>query len=154
MISIREIDRRSGLDRRAFSDYKGSERRTTDRRSGTDRRESIRYSSNDIVLVKLKSEIEEEVGQLLDISERGLSAYFSENIDRKREYSEMEIFPFFHDFTIRKIPFSTVSETELDNESQLSTKKSRRQCLRFERLTSEQKVKLDYLLRNYTLGNG
>ena len=72
--------RRSGSDRRIFNDphYNGTERRITkDRRNGTRKRKHTRFRPEDVTFVSLRSESEEDMGELLDISKGGLSfSYF------------------------------------------------------------------------------
>ena len=147
-------NRRSGIDRRisAASYDKGPERRITNRRSEIDKRKHIRYWVKDLILVNLRSESKSNYGQLLDISKGGLALYYFANAKKPKNYSELGIFPSNGDFAIERIPCNTVSDTEMINESPFGTKILRRHSICFENLTPAQKVKLDYFLRNYTLG--
>ncbi|MBW1836873.1 MAG: PilZ domain-containing protein [Deltaproteobacteria bacterium] len=147
-------DRRSGIDRRlcAAPYDKGPERRITDRRSEIDKRKHIRYWVKDHILVNLKSESKSNHGQLLDISKGGLAFYYFANAKKPKNYSELGIFPSNDDFAIARIPCKTVSDTKMINESPFGTKILRRHSIRFENLTPAQKIKMDYFLRNYTLG--
>jgi hypothetical protein len=146
--------RRSGIDRRVSkAPYdKGPERRISDRRSEIDERNHIRYWVKDHILVNLRSESKSNYGQLLDISKGGLSLYYFADAKKPKNYSELGIFPSDDDFAIESIPCKTVSDTEMISESPFGTKILRRHSIRFENLTPEQKGKLDYFLRNYTLG--
>ena len=147
-------DRRSGIDRRLCADPydKGPERRITDRRSEIDKRKDIRYWVKDHILVNLRSESKSNLGQLLDISKGGLAFYYFANAKKPKNYSELGIFPSNDDFAIARIPCKTVSDTKMINESPFGTKILRRHSIRFENLTPAQKIKMDYFLRNYTLG--
>jgi len=116
---------------------------------GSERRKHTRYEVEDHILVRLKSQTKEGFGQLLDISEGGLSLYYYINPDKSGDYSELGIFPLDNDCTIKDIPMSMVVDKELNDGSKML----RRQSVRFGNLTPKQKVKLDYLLKNYTLGN-
>jgi len=148
--------RRSGVDRRAFPapTYSGLERRINgERRIGTRKRGNPRFRAKDLTFVKLQSESDEDLGQLLDISKGGLSLRQFVNEEKSQDFSELDIFSSGSDFNIAGIPFRTVSNTVLTNYSPFSTTVFRRYGLQFENLTSAQAVKLDHFLLNHTLGS-
>jgi hypothetical protein len=151
---IMDKNRRTRIDRRvSAAPYdKGPERRIADRRIETDKRKYIRYCVKDHILVNLRSESKPNYGQLLDISKGGLSFYYFADAKKPKNYSELGIFPSNDDFAIERIPCKTVSDTNMIDESPFGTKILRRHSIRFEKLTPEQKSKLDYFLKNYTLG--
>ena len=120
---------------------------------GPDKRKHTRYEVKDHILVRLRSQTKEDLGQLLDISEGGLSLYCYLNPNKSDEYSELGIFPHDNDCTIKDIPMSLIIDKELNNGSLHRSKMLRRQSIRFGNFTPKQKVKLDYFLKNYTIGN-
>lgn len=100
--------RRSGQDRRMSANphYKGIERRISrDRRLGTHRRIYKRFRAKDLTFVKLNSEYEEDIGQLLDISKGGLSLRYFKDKQKSRNYFDLGIFMSSGDFSVDWIPF-------------------------------------------------
>lgn len=146
--------RRSGQDRRGLSDsgYRGPERRMAERRSGTEIRRHNRYRVKDHIYVNLRSESGEEVGQLLDISNGGLSLQFLATDEKPKTYTDLGILASM-DLAMEKIPFRTVSVEEVDNHIPLSVTRLRRYSLEFKNLTPDQRAKLDFFIKNYTYGN-
>jgi len=148
-------ERRAGLDRRVFLDpvYNGPERRgQQNRRSGTQRRKHKRYQVKDFTFVKLWSESDEDLGQLLDISSGGLALRYFASAGKPKNFNELGIFLSGDEFSIARIPFRTVSDTELADGLQFGSIDFRRSGLQFGHLTPDQRLKLDYFLDNYTLG--
>ena len=145
--------RRSSTERRVSSDpnYRGPERRIARRRTEKDKRKHIRYRVKDHVYVSLRSETEEEVGQILDISKGGLSLHYLETFEKKREYTDLGIFSSM-ELAVERIAFRSVSDIKLAGEPKLSDPNLKRYSLQFEDLTPEQETKLDYFISNYTLG--
>jgi len=145
--------RRSSKERRVSSDpnYKDLERRIARRRAKVDNRKHIRYRAKDHVYVGLRSETEEEVGQILDISKGGLSLYYTETFEKKRKYTDLGIFSSM-ELAVERIAFRSVSDIKLAGEPKLDDPDLRRHGLQFENLTPEQETKLDYFISNYTLG--
>jgi len=149
------LGRRSGLDRRVFDepDYKGMERRVNeDRRKKTRVRKNPRFRAKEHTLVKLQSESDEEVGQLIDISKDGLALLFTSGEESSPNFSALGVFLFDDDFFVDQIPFRIVSDIELANEIPFNIITYRRYAVKFEELTPEQISKLDHFLLNHTLG--
>ncbi|MBU0987839.1 MAG: hypothetical protein KKH68_11370 [Proteobacteria bacterium] len=147
--------RRLGADRRAFANpnYRGIDRRINpDRRSDADKRKQLRLRAKDLTFVKLSSESGIDIGQLLDISPKGLALRFFVSEETSRDYSELGVFVSGGHFVMDKIPFRPVSDTVLASEFPYSTITFRRYAVQFEKLTPEQKEKLDNFLLNHTLG--
>ena len=147
-------DRRSGRERRGADDIisAGTERRgSKDSINGIERREHKRFQVTDFTFVRLRSKADEDIGQLLDIGHGGLSLRYFEHVKKKpRNFSELGISLSGGDFAINEIPFITVSDSELDNDSPFNKITFRRYGMQFEYLTPDQKVKLDYFLLNHT----
>ena len=145
--------RRSSKDRRVSFNpiYKGMERRIVRRRTKEDNRIHIRYRVKGHVYVGLRSETEEAVGQILDISKGGLSLYYTEVCQQKREYTDLGIFSNM-ELAIERIAFRSVSEMLLAGKPKFDDPGIRRHGLQFKNLTPEQEIKLDFFISNYTLG--
>jgi len=146
--------RRSGLERRVSTDpaFAGLERRIQERRRGSRKREHPRFRAKDLTFVKLQSESDAEIGQMLDIGKGGVSLRYFVNEEKPETYSKLDIFLSGSDISIAGIPFRTVSNILLTNASPFSTTVFRRYGLKFEDLTSAQAVELDSFLLDHTLG--
>ena len=145
--------RRSYIERRVFDDpnFGGIERRMIkDRRRGSCRRENKRFQIKDFTFVKLWSESNEDIGQLLDLSNRGLSLRYFVTGKNPSNFSELGIFSSGSGLAVDGIPFRIISDTELD-ESLFGPMLFRRSGLQFGPLTPDQISKLDYFLKYFTL---
>ena len=157
-------DRRFVTDRRKLSYYaytperrSGEDRRIgSDRRTLTERRLHERFQVQGLAFAKLWSEYAKEyvqdMGQLLDISQGGLSVRCSEKTDKTGEHPGLGIFLSGDDFSIDKIPFKIISDTEMTSGLTFIKYTAWRYGLQFEELTPHQIAKLDYFLLNHTLG--
>lgn len=146
--------RYSASDRRTLSNpsHIGIERRINgDRRKGIRRRNHARFQAKDLTFVRLRSESDSSVAQMTDISKTGLSFRYFIDLEKRQDYSNLDIFVSESDFTISSIPFQTVSSAVL-NGSAFSTTVMKRCGVRFNALSSEQTAKLDRYLLNHTLG--
>jgi len=142
-----EADRRKALD----PNYTDPERRIASRRKLTDRRKHVRYRAKDHVYVNIRSRFDEEIGQLIDISKGGLSLNYPLNDDRSTSYDELGILSSI-DLATERISFKTVSDIEILNQLNFGHRRLRRHGLEFKNLTPEQEAKLDYFIKNFTLG--
>jgi c-di-GMP-binding flagellar brake protein YcgR len=136
---------RSGYDRRSESG----------RRSVIEQRKYKRFLPKDPTFVTLWIEHEknfsEKDGQLLDISRGGIALRCIAKPEESNDYSLLEIF-LSDDYSIEDMPFKIVSGIEMTGDSASSELTLRRYGIQFDKLTSEQTVKLDYFLANHTLG--
>jgi hypothetical protein len=145
--------RRSYIDRRVFDDpnFSGIERRMIkDRRGVACRRENERFQIKDFTFVKLWSESNEDIGQLLDLSKRGLSFRYFVTGKNPSNFSELGIFTSGSGLAVDGIPFMIISDTEL-NESPFGQIIFRRSGVQFGPLTDYQISKLEYFQKNFTL---
>ena len=101
--------------------------------------------------VNIRSQFDEEIGQLIDISKGGLSLNYPLNDNRSTTYDELGILSSI-DLATERIAFKTVSDIEMQNHLKFGRLKLRRHGLAFKNLTAEQEAKLDYFIRNFTLG--
>ena len=142
-------ERRSGRDRRGADDIisAGTERRSSkDSINGIERRKHRRFKVKDFTFVKFRSESDEDVGQLLDISKEGLSLRYFVNTKKPKNFYKLDIYLSGGDFIIAGIPFKTISNTELNDGLQFSPPIFRRSSVQFGHLTPNQISKLDYFL--------
>jgi hypothetical protein len=149
------IDRRSGINRRSKDSHEliGADKRNCiDRRRGSDRRSTQRYQAKNFTFVKLWSNFDEDIGQLLDIGNGGLSfRYMSEN-EEPRIFSELGVFTKGH-VIITRIPFKIISDIELDKGSASTPIIFRRMGVQFGHLSPNQEFELDQFLDNQVVRN-
>lgn len=152
------LDRREDLERRTFdpSSYVGIEKRQTEDRRETERRKHRRLKPNKLTFIKLSSGNEDEMGQLLNISEGGLSFRYFEDAEKTITYSNLDILSSDADFYVARIPFRTTSsDTNMSFSPYFRPRNPielRQHGVAFEDLTPDQISRLDYFLSNYTLG--
>lgn len=150
---IKYSGRRSYIDRRVFNDpnFSGIERRMIKNRRGVAcRRENKRFQLKDFTFVKLWSESNEDIGQLLDLSKSGLSLRYFVTGQNPSNFSELGIFSSSSGLAVDGIPFRIISDTEL-NESLFGPILFRRSGVHFGPLKPDQISKLEYFLKNFTL---
>jgi len=148
------IDRRCGKDRRvAVADtFTGTNRRSyKDRRSGLQRRKHQRFQLEDFTFVNLKSESDKDIGQLIDISNGGLSFRYFVGAKKPKNYSKLDIVLSDSDFSITGLPFRVIADTELTNGFRSGPIMFKRYCVQFEELTYNQNFKLCYFLYNHPM---
>jgi len=145
------IDRRSGIDRRMADNLEridADRRSCIDRRSGTGRRCTQRFQVKNFIFVRLRSEFEEDIGQLLDISNGGLSfRYMSDDVE-PRIFSELSIFT-NGNIIVSRIPFKTISDIELNKGPASIPIIFRRSGAQFGPLAFRQQFELEQFLNNY-----
>lgn len=122
-----------------------------DRRNGAERRKHERFEVKDFTFVKLRSEYEEDVGQLLDISKGGLSLRYFVNAEKPKIFDKLDIFFSGGEFIIAGIPFKTISNTKLSDGLQFSPTIFRRSGVQFGHLTPKQISKLDYFFSQHKI---
>ena len=147
-------DRRCGGDRRAAvaDSFTGNDRRShQERRSGIKRRRHQRFQIEDFIFVNLKSESDTDVGQLIDISNGGLSFRYFVSAKKPKQFSKMDLELSGSDFAITGLPFRMISDTELTNGFKSSPIIFKRYSVQFERLTYDQNFKLCYFLHDHPL---
>ncbi len=120
-----------------------------DRRNGTGRRKHKRFQVKNFTFVKFRSESDEDVGQLLDISKGGLSLRYFVNSEKPKKFYKLDILLSGGDFIIAGIPFRTISDTELSDGLQFSPTFFRRSSVQFGHLTPKQIYKLDYFFSQH-----
>jgi hypothetical protein len=91
-----------------------------------------------------------KLGRLRDISLGGLGFRYVGS-DEPPNGSHLDIFATDHDFYLGHVPFKIVSDFEIPKVPTSSTN-MRRCCLRFRKLTNQQKAKLKELIHSHTIG--
>jgi c-di-GMP-binding flagellar brake protein YcgR len=91
-----------------------------------------------------------KAGRLRDISMGGLGFRYIGG-DEPPNGSYLDIFSIDHDFYLGHVPFKIVSDFEIHKVPSSSTT-MRRCCLRFKKLTSQQRAKLEQFIQDYGLG--
>ncbi|MBW1743035.1 MAG: PilZ domain-containing protein [Deltaproteobacteria bacterium] len=93
-----------------------------------------------------------KVGRVIDISLSGLAFRHADKEEPLNELNEIDVFMIDDDFHVNKIPFETVSDYEIINESPLALMTTRQSGLRFGELTPSQRSLLEYFIQNHTSG--
>jgi len=94
-----------------------------------------------------------KLGQIEDISRRGLSFYYIPLDESKCESDEMEIYFIDGDFHLINVPVEVVSDISMDEDLPFNYVERRRYGVKFGKLTAFQQVQLDYFLKKYTKNN-
>lgn len=93
-----------------------------------------------------------KMGQIIDISSRGLSFCYIYEEDNSNEVFELAIIYAEKGFYSNMMKFETMSDFETANGDQLDIFIIRRQGLKFKELTLKQTFLLDHVIRDYTVG--
>jgi hypothetical protein len=91
-----------------------------------------------------------ELCEIIDISRGGLSFRHTERNKRSKPSYQLCIMLKRGGFRLEKVFFKTVSDIQATSKSGLSSEKSRRCSVKFEKLTHDQKFELEHFMRNYT----
>jgi hypothetical protein len=92
------------------------------------------------------------LGQINDISNDGLAFTHLAEEELLEEPLELEIFSPTDNFYLRKVPCKFISNIRIEAGFSLTPVTTQRCCLQFKKLSEEQKLQLDFFLRNYTVG--
>ena len=95
---------------------------------------------------------ESRLGQIKDISLRGLSFRYIDSHEKLENASELKIILGKRGLYLDNVPFKKISDFEIESEFRFSTVKMRQIGLEFEVLTAEQKRQLQRFIHNHTIG--
>lgn len=114
-----------------------------------DRRKDNRYEIKGIAFAVLKSNSEEELGQIINISRGGLAFQYFVGSRRIEKAKQLDIMLTKKGVYINKINIRTVSDFEIVNELPFSTIAKRQQSVCFDQLTEEQQNQLELIITNH-----
>jgi hypothetical protein len=116
----------------------------------SERRKLVRFAVKDIAFAVLKTDTDEELGQIINISPGGLAfQYFVGN----RSIQKSDVLDMLlpdNGFHIDNIKFKTVADFEMSNELPFSSIRKRQQSVCFSSLSVEQKADIEKFIRNHT----
>ena len=91
------------------------------------------------------------IGQIIDISRRGLAFRYIDGEEPSNESSELDILIADNTFHVDKVPFETISDFEIGNEFPFSSMTLKRRGVQFGEMTHSQISQLDYFMQHYTI---
>jgi hypothetical protein len=115
-----------------------------------ERRKNERFKINDVAFAVLKSETDEELGQIVNISRGGLAFEYFVGSKQMKDAKLLDIMLIKNEFYIHQIPVRTISDFNISNELPFSTIAKRQQGVCFEALNEEQEKQVGYLLQFHT----
>ena len=92
-----------------------------------------------------------EVGQILDISMRGLAFCYIADKEESAIAFHLDIFLTQNGFYLRKVPVKTVWDFQMTNNPPFSMVPMRRRGVQFGSLNTHQRRSLKYFITNYTM---
>ena len=116
----------------------------------SDRRRNKRYSVEKGVLVAPDANIR-RLWQVLDIGKGGLAFRYVSDDGELTTSSELDIVTGDTRFLLERIPFQSISDLELSDDS-VSNRKVRRRGVQFGDLNDTQVRQLEYLICSHTVG--
>lgn len=114
-----------------------------------DRRKNKRYEIRGIAFAVLKSDSEEELGQIINISRGGLAFQYFVGSRRIEKAKQLDIMLTKKGVYINKINVRTVADFEIANELPFSTIAKRQQSVCFDLLTEEQQNQLEFIITHH-----
>ena len=115
-----------------------------------DRRQQKRFKVSEGVFVALLNN-GRKLGQIRDISNKGLSFRYIDGEDEPRDTGELRILSRSEDFFLDKVPFKKISDFEIKSDFSFSLIKMRQMGLQFGKLTSEQQIRLDHYIQKLSV---
>jgi hypothetical protein len=116
-----------------------------------ERRQQKRFKAVEGAFAALVDQ-ESRLGQIKDISVRGLSFRYIDSYEKLENAKELKIILGRRGLYLDKVPFKKVSDFEIESKFSFSRVKMRQICLEFGKLTSEQQMKLDRFIQYHTVG--
>ncbi len=93
-----------------------------------------------------------KLGQIRDISKKGLSFRYIDNQEGNSEARELKIILSNGGLCLEGVPFKEVTDFEIKSEFSFSSIRMRRIGLEFGKLTTEQHSRLNTFIQNHTIG--
>ena len=121
-----------------------------DRRVSDERRQQKRFKAQEGAFAALVAQ-ESRLGQIKDISIRGLSFRYIDNNEKLDHADKLKIILGNEGLYLDNVPFKKISDFEIESEYHFSTVKMRQIGLEFGELTVEQQVRLDRFIQYHTI---
>lgn len=140
------------LDRRQYQRYFVKKRLFAVVRSDNYQLNSINdMSKGEIAFAVFKSN-PPRMGEIIEISLGGLSFSYIEKEADLTDSTELDILFVDEDFYLRQLPFKPVLDTAIIDSHRVRTLPMKRQTVKFKGLSALQKKQLEYVLKNFTIG--
>ena len=123
----------------------------TDTKMLDERRRQKRFIAEEGAFAALVDQ-ESRLGQIKDISIRGLSFRYIDNHEKLNNAQELKIILGNQGLYLDRLPFVKISDFEIESEFSFSTIKMRQIGLQFGELTAEQKMQLERFIQQHTIG--
>ena len=116
-----------------------------------ERRQQKRFKAAEGAFAALVDQ-ESRLGQIKNISIRGLSFRYIDGDEKLESAKELKIILGRAGLYLDRVPFKKISDFEIKSEFSFSSVKMRQIGLKFGKLTSEQRLKLDRFIEYHTIG--
>jgi hypothetical protein len=115
-----------------------------------ERRQQKRFKAQEGAFAALVAQ-ESRLGQIKDISIRGLSFRYIDGHEKLENADALKIILGDEGLYLDNVPFKKISDFEIENEFSFSRIKMRQIGLEFGELTAEQKMRLDRFIQYHTI---
>ena len=116
-----------------------------------ERRQQKRFRAQEGAFAALVAQ-ESRLGQIKDISVRGLSFRYIDSHEKLDNADELKIILGNQGLYLDRVPFVKISDFEIESEYSFSTIKMRQIGLQFGELTAEQNMQLERFIQQHTIG--
>ena len=121
-----------------------------DRKVLDERRQQKRFKAQEGAFAALVAQ-ESRLGQIKDISIRGLSFRYIDSNEKLENADELKIILGNQGLYLDNVPFKKISDFEIESEYNFSTVRMRQIGLEFGELTADQKMRLDRFIQYHTI---
>ncbi|MGD9042277.1 MAG: PilZ domain-containing protein [Desulfobacterales bacterium] len=121
-----------------------------DRKLPDERRQQKRFKVQEGAFAALVAQ-ESRLGQIKDISIRGLSFRYIDSNEKLENADELKIILGNEGLYLDNVPFKKISDIEIESEYSFSTVKMRQIGLEFGELTAAQQNRLNQFIENHTI---
>jgi len=123
----------------------------SDIKMSDERRQQKRFIAQEGAFAALVDQ-ESRLGQIKDISVRGLSFRYIDSHEKLDNADELKIILGNQGLYLDRVPFVKISDFEIESEYSFSTIKMRQIGLQFGELTAGQKMQLERFIQQHTIG--
>lgn len=116
----------------------------------SERREQKRFTVKDIAFAVLKTDRDEELGQIINIGPGGLAFQYFVGNRTIQTSNELDVLLPDNGFHIDNIKFTRVADFEMSNELPFSSITKRQQSVRFTSLSDEQRADIEKFIETHT----